>query len=131
MLELVIVVLVVLAVVAPAIEAAAISAGADRLFGLAIALFRRFNGDYKLVVTGASDGLHLRSGLVETSAETIPMGRIQAIRMIEPLAWRASAGADWRSTSPARSPGGARIAISPKPRERYCQWAAETRPRSC
>jgi putative membrane protein len=87
-LELVILVLAVLAVVAPAIEAAAISAGAAGLFGLAITLFRRFNGDYRLVVTNASDGLHLRSGLVETSAESIPTGRIQAIRMIEPLAWR-------------------------------------------
>jgi putative membrane protein len=87
-LELAIVALAVLAVVAPAIEAAAISAGATGLFALAIALFRRFNGDYRLTVTDASDGLHLRSGLVETSAETIPTGRIQAIRMIEPLAWR-------------------------------------------
>jgi putative membrane protein len=87
-LELAVVVLVILALVAPAIEAAAISAGAAGLFALAISLFRRFNGDYRLVVSDAADGLHLRSGLVETSAETIPPGRIQAIRMIEPLAWR-------------------------------------------
>ena len=58
------------------------------LFGLVVGLFRRFNGDYRLTVADAADGLRLRSGLVETSAETIPRGRIQAIRMIEPLAWR-------------------------------------------
>ncbi len=88
LLELAVIVLLILAVVAPAIEAAAISAGAGGLFVLAISLFRRFNGDYRLAVSDADDGLHLRSGLVETSAETIPPGRIQAIRMVEPLAWR-------------------------------------------
>jgi putative membrane protein len=87
-LELAIVVLVVLAIVAPGVAAAMISAGVLVLFGLVIGLFRRFNGDYRLTVADAPDGLRLRSGLVETSAETIPRGRIQAIRMIEPLAWR-------------------------------------------
>jgi putative membrane protein len=36
----------------------------------------------------AGDGLRLRSGLVQTTAETIRPGRIQAVRMVEPLAWR-------------------------------------------
>jgi putative membrane protein len=87
-LELAVVVLAVLAVVAPGVAAAAFSAGAVVLIGLAFGLFRRFNGDYGLRVADAADGLRLRSGLVETSAETIPRGRIQAIRMVEPLAWR-------------------------------------------
>ena len=87
-LELAIVTLLVLSVLAPALASAAISAGAVGLFALAVSLFRRFNGDYRLTVADAADGLRLRSGLVETSAETIPRGRIQAIRMVEPLAWR-------------------------------------------
>jgi putative membrane protein len=87
-LELAIAVLFVLAVVAPVIAAAAFSAGTAGLLWLGITLFRRFNGDYRLAVADAPDGLHLRSGLIETSAETIPRGRIQAVRMIEPLAWR-------------------------------------------
>ncbi len=87
-LELVIVALLVLAIVAPGAAAAVLSVGAIALIGLLVGLFRRFNGDYRLAVTDAPDGLHLRSGLVETSAETIPRGRIQAIRMIEPLAWK-------------------------------------------
>jgi putative membrane protein len=87
-LELVIAGLLVLAVLAPSAASAASSAGAAGLFAFVIALFRRFNGDYRLTVAEAPDGLRLRSGLVETSAETIPRGRIQAIRMIEPLAWR-------------------------------------------
>ncbi len=88
MLELAITGLVLLAVLAPAVAAAAISAGAVSLFGLVIGVFRRFNGDYRLRVSDTPDGLRLRAGLVETSAETIPVGRIQAIRMVEPLAWR-------------------------------------------
>jgi putative membrane protein len=87
-LELVIVALLVLAILSPGTAAAVVSIGAIALIGLLVGLFRRFNGDYRLTVTDAPDGLHLRSGLVETSAETIPRGRIQAIRMIEPLAWR-------------------------------------------
>jgi len=87
-LELAIAALVALAVLAPGVAAAAISAGAVSLFGLAIGVFRRFNGDYRLTVSDTPDGLRLRAGLVETSAETIPLARIQAIRMVEPLAWR-------------------------------------------
>jgi putative membrane protein len=87
-LELVIVALVVLAIVAPAIEAAATSAGAAGLIALVFGFLRRFNGGYHLTVAEAHDGLRLSSGLVEISAETIPRGRIQSIRMIEPLAWR-------------------------------------------
>jgi putative membrane protein len=39
-------------------------------------------------VAEADDGLRLRAGLLETTAETIPWGRVQAVRMIEPLLWR-------------------------------------------
>ena len=87
-LEVAILALIVLALVAPGAAAAAISAGAAGFFGFAVAFFRRFNGDYHLTVADAPDGLRLRSGLVETSAETIPRGRVQAVRMVEPLAWR-------------------------------------------
>jgi putative membrane protein len=87
-LELVIVALVVLAIVAPSAAAGALSAGVFWLFLLVFSVFRRFNAGYRLTVASAPDGLHLRSGLVELSAETIPRGRIQAIRMVEPLAWR-------------------------------------------
>jgi putative membrane protein len=88
LLEVVIVGVIALVILAPGAAAAAISAGAVGLFGLVIGSFRRFNGEYRLTVADAPDGLRLRAGLVETSAETIPRGRIQAIRMIEPLAWR-------------------------------------------
>jgi putative membrane protein len=86
--ELTIAALVVLAVFAPGVAAAAVSAGTLALIGVGFGFFRRFNGSYRLTVSEAHDGLRLRSGLIELSAETIPRGRIQAVRMVEPLAWR-------------------------------------------
>ncbi|HWH09868.1 MAG TPA: PH domain-containing protein [Solirubrobacteraceae bacterium] len=88
LLEVVIAGLVLLATLAPGAAAATISGGAAPLLGVLFGVFRRFNAEYRLQVAEAPDGLRLRSGLIETSAETIPAGRIQAIRMIEPLAWR-------------------------------------------
>ena len=54
-----------------------------------IAVWRQFNGEYGTTVAIAPDGLRLRSGLVQTTAETIRPGRIQAVRLVEPLVWRA------------------------------------------
>lgn len=87
-LEVAIVALVVLAVLAPSAAAGALSGGAFALFGFVVTVWRRFNGDYRLTVAEAPDGLRLRSGLVETSAETIPRGRVQALRLVEPVTWR-------------------------------------------
>jgi putative membrane protein len=87
-LEVVLGALVALAIVAPAAATASVSASAVWLFGLVVGVYRRFNAGYRLTVAKAPDGLRLRSGLVETTAETIPRGRIQALRMTEPIAWR-------------------------------------------
>jgi putative membrane protein len=57
-------------------------------FGLLTFLWRRLNGGYNLTVAEAPDGLRVRSGLLDTTAETIPSGRVQAVRMVEPLLWR-------------------------------------------
>lgn len=56
--------------------------------GIVLAVWRQFNSDYGTVVVTAADGLRLRSGLVQTTAETIRPGRVQAVRLVEPLAWR-------------------------------------------
>jgi putative membrane protein len=88
---LVLALLVALAItagLAPSGARAALSAGLVPAVGLATALWRRFNGAYGLSVTDAPDGLRLQSGLVETSAEVLPRGRVQAVRMVEPLLWR-------------------------------------------
>jgi putative membrane protein len=88
LLGLVVAAVGVLAVVAPGAVGATLSGAFVPLFGLVVAVFRRFNEGYHQTVAEAPDGLRLRSGLVQISAETIPRGRIQAIRMVEPLAWR-------------------------------------------
>jgi putative membrane protein len=58
------------------------------LIGAIIGVWRQFNGQYGTTVALAPDGVRLRSGLVQTTAETIRPGRIQAVRLVEPLVWR-------------------------------------------
>ena len=58
------------------------------IIGLAGALWKRFNGDYRLTVHATDAGLQLRSGLVQTASETISRDRIQLIRLRQPLLWR-------------------------------------------
>ncbi|HEY2442199.1 MAG TPA: PH domain-containing protein, partial [Streptosporangiaceae bacterium] len=57
--------------------------------GIVLAVWRQFNGEYGTVIAAAPDGLRLRSGLVQTTAETIRPGRVQAVRLVQPLVWRA------------------------------------------
>ena len=56
--------------------------------GMITVIWRRLNGAYDLTVAEAHDGLRVRSGFLDTTAETIPSGRVQAVRMVEPLLWR-------------------------------------------
>ena len=58
-------------------------------FGIVASVWRQFNTEFGTVVAEAPDGLRLRSGLVQTAAETIRPGRVQAVRIVEPLFWRA------------------------------------------
>ncbi len=88
LLEAALVALAVLALAAPRAAAAAFGVSATVLLGSGTALLRRFNGEYRLTVAHAPDGIRVRSGLVETSAETIPAGRVQAVRLVQPLTWR-------------------------------------------
>ncbi len=87
-LELLIVALVVLAAVQPSAVVGALSGSLAGLVALVGPFWARFNGQYHQTVAAAPDGLRVRAGLVETSAETIPRGRVQALRLVEPLVWR-------------------------------------------
>jgi putative membrane protein len=51
-------------------------------------VWRRFNQQYRLTVAEGPDGLHLRGGLVALTAEVIRPGRVQAVRLVEPVLWR-------------------------------------------
>ena len=57
--------------------------------GIVLAVWRWFNGEYGTTVIAAPDGLRLRSGLIQKTAETIRPGRVQGVRLVEPLVWRA------------------------------------------
>lgn len=80
--------LVITAVEAPAAAVVVLGSSGAAGLGLLTVLWRRFNSGYRLTVAEAPDGLRVRSGLVETTAETIPRGRVQAVRMVEPLLWQ-------------------------------------------
>ena len=58
------------------------------LLSMATFLWRRFNQQYKLTVAEGPDGLHLRGGLIALTAEVIRPGRVQAVRLVEPVLWR-------------------------------------------
>jgi putative membrane protein len=88
LLEGLIIVVVVLAVLYPGAVAGIVAAGGAGFLGALGGLWQRINGEYRMTVAEAPDGLRLRAGLIETSSETIPQGRVQAVRMIEPLTWR-------------------------------------------
>ena len=86
--EAVIAVLVVTALLAPAAATGVVSGGAVWIFAVLTLVWRRFNQEYRLTLAESPDGLRLRSGLVALTAETIRPGRVQAVRMVEPLLWR-------------------------------------------
>jgi putative membrane protein len=76
------------AVADPATAGASIGGTAVSIIVMFTAVWRRFSGNFELTVSEAPDGLRVRAGLLTTSAETIPLGRVQAVRMIQPLLWR-------------------------------------------
>jgi putative membrane protein len=45
-------------------------------------------GQFDFTVAESPDGLRLRRGLLETRSQTVPPGRVQAVRLVEPLLWR-------------------------------------------
>ncbi|HEV3295034.1 MAG TPA: PH domain-containing protein [Streptosporangiaceae bacterium] len=57
------------------------------LIGVSL-LWRRVSSQYGFTVAQSPDGIRIRRGLLGTVAETIPVPRVQAVRMIEPLLWR-------------------------------------------
>ncbi len=58
------------------------------LIGAAAVLWRRLSSQYGFTVAESGDGIRIRRGLLSTVAETIPIRRVQAVRMVEPLLWR-------------------------------------------
>ncbi len=83
-----VVVAVVLALASPAgLAALGIAVVWWLLIGVSM-LWRRVSTQYGFTVAQSPDGIRIRRGLLGTVAETIPLPRVQAVRMIEPLLWR-------------------------------------------
>jgi putative membrane protein len=54
----------------------------------AMIAWRHVSSQYAFTVAASPDGVRIRRGLLATVAETIPVQRVQAVRMVEPLLWR-------------------------------------------
>src|SRR5690606_9092413 len=50
--------------------------------------WRYLNTTYGFTLAESPDGLRVRHGLLETRAQTVPPGRVQAVRVVEPALWR-------------------------------------------
>ena len=79
---------VVVLVVAPRAGAVVLSTCVPILFTSAVTIARTFNEEFEFAVSEAGDGMRLDRGLLQRRHETIPFGRIQALRVVQPLLWR-------------------------------------------
>ena len=58
------------------------------VLGAVTAAGRRVLTEYGFTVAESDEGLRIRHGLLETRSATIPPGRVQVVRIREPLLWR-------------------------------------------
>lgn len=56
--------------------------------GLVAAYWNSFNKGFNFTAAISPDGIRLRYGLLDTLAQTLPPGRIQALRVLQPPLWR-------------------------------------------
>ncbi|WP_432510359.1 PH domain-containing protein [Kineococcus sp. SYSU DK001] len=60
------------------------------ILGLVSAVWSRFNTGFNFTVADSPDGLRMTHGLLEQRSQTVPPGRVQALRITQPLLWRRS-----------------------------------------
>ena len=58
------------------------------VLGMAAAYWNSINRGYNFTAAISPDGIRLRYGLLDTQAQTLPPGRIQALRVSQPPLWR-------------------------------------------
>jgi putative membrane protein len=78
-------------VVAAVSPAGLVAVGGSLVWWLIIGgmtVWRHVSSQYGFTVAASPDGVRIRRGLLGTVAETIPVQRVQAVRMVEPLLWR-------------------------------------------
>lgn len=64
------------------------TSGASLVLALVAPAIRQVTSEGAFSLADGPDGLRVRCGLIETVAETIPQGRVQAVRRVQPLMWR-------------------------------------------
>ncbi|MDQ0743956.1 putative membrane protein [Clavibacter sp. B3I6] len=79
------------------------------LLGSAGFFVRRITRSLRYSVAGTPDGVRVGFGLLSTSNDTIPPGRIHAVEVVQPLLWRAAGWWEIRITRASHSsaPGAA------------------------
>jgi putative membrane protein len=80
--------LVVLAIMRPDQARATFAGVLPILAATLLVTGRQISTEWGFQIAEAPDGLRIRGGLLQTRAETIPYGRVQAVRWVEPLWWR-------------------------------------------
>jgi putative membrane protein len=80
--------LLILDDLAPKTAAGAAGFLAVYLLSFAGVVWRRITGQFHFEALDGVDGIHIRRGLFQTVSETVPYGRIQAVRQVQPLLWR-------------------------------------------
>jgi putative membrane protein len=73
---------------APRTAAAATGFLAVYMVSFAGVVWRRLSGQYAFVAVEGPEGVRIWRGLLQTVSETVPYGRIQALRQVEPILWR-------------------------------------------
>ena len=68
---------------------AAIATGVPMLGGAWVSTLGRYLTEYDWKVAESPDGLRIDHGLLDRAHATVPPGRVQAVRVIEPLMWRS------------------------------------------
>jgi putative membrane protein len=58
------------------------------VLGMGGPFYTAFVRQFGFTVAVSPDGLRLRAGLLDTRSQTVPPGRVQAVRMSRPLLWR-------------------------------------------
>ena len=73
---------------APALFPASESTLVVIALGLVTSTWLQVTARYGFTVATSHDGIRIRRGLLSTVAETIPVRRVQAVRLVQPLLWR-------------------------------------------
>ncbi len=65
-----------------------VTAALPVLLGLLSVLYDRLVRSFGFTISESPDGLRIRKGLLATTAQTVPPGRVQGLELVEPLPWR-------------------------------------------